>query len=777
MYNRFFVTLLLLLSVYCCLPLLLRAGPGCTDTLHLVIQSREEGKVVPVIGAVVGIGSMQSITDETGFVRFEGICPGKIHVHVHALGYHAVEADVPFKSGRDTLHLFVKTIGVTLDNIEIKGHRQAMQTPNVSSALYQEDLDKTRGGNLAESLEAIVGVRKLQTGAGIGKPVIQGMHSNRILILNNGIRQEGQQWGAEHAPEIDPFTAQSMVVVKGAEGVRFGSDAIGGVVLLEPAPLPVDSMVHAEVNLVGASNGRSGTGSAMLSGNVKKWPFLSWRLQGTLKQQGNMKTADYFLENSGLSERNYAATLAYTKAHMGVDVFYSHFHTRMGIFKGAHIGSLEDLQYSLEQGRPYGAGTFTYELQAPRQVVVHDLLKIKSHLHVSDYWHLNLVYGWQRNTRQEFDIRRGGRGSLPSQDIFLQTHTVDVNATYFDGRKWKAILGMNGLYQHNRNVAGTLTTPLIPDYVSNALGAYAIGRLVQHRYELEAGLRYDIKNINALGYDRNGSLYGSNRLFPTLTGSLGAVWHMSQQWDMRSHVGTAWRAPSVNELYSRGIHQSAGAYELGDSSLHAEKSLKWISSVQYNGNRQWLKAQLDVYAHYIQDYIYLSPTGTFYESLSGSFPIFQQMQTNARFLGADLTATARIPLGFDYTLKASVLRAKDMKSETFLPMIPADRLEQQLSWRPGTRGAIQQPYLQLAYEWVRQQDRFMPATDFAPPPPAYQLLHVHMGTQLSIGRQTLGIHFSVDNLTNALYKDYLNRFRYFAHDMGRNFTLRITYRI
>lgn len=741
------------------------------------VLSKENGQPVAVIGANVGIDNMHSITDIQGYVEFSGICPGKIHVHIHALGYQPEEADIMFKARRDTLVLFVQIKGVTLDNVEIKGHRQALQTPNASQSLYREDLDKRRGGHLAATLSAIPGVRNLQTGASIGKPVIQGMHSNRVLILNNGIRQEGQQWGSEHAPEIDPFIAQSITVVKGAEGVRYGSDAIGGVVLMEPAALPTDSSLHAEVNLIAASNGRSGTGSAMLSGHFKDWPQLSWRLQGTLKRNGNFKTADYYLENSGALESNYSAAVAYNREHMGLDVFYSHFRTKLGIFKGAHIGSLEDLLTSIERGRPYEAGSFSYKIGAPRQEVFHDLLKVKSHIHLSDYWHLNAQYGWQRDNRQEYDIRRGGRGSLPSMDLYLITQSLDVNATFYDGRRWKAIMGAHGQYQNNSNVTGTLTTPLIPDYIANSWGAYAIGRRLYPKYELEAGVRYDFRNINALGYNRSGQMYGSNRYFHTLTGSLGGVWHINQQWDLRSNLGTAWRAPTVNELYSNGIHQSAGAYEVGDSLLTAEKSIKWISSLQYRQASGRLKVDLDLYAHYIMDYIYLRPTSTFHESLSGSFPIFKQSQADARFLGADLRASIPLIWNMSYTLEAAVLRATNLSSGGFLPLIPADKLVHQLEWTPDALGLRSKPYVQLAYVFVARQNRYEPDADFALPPPASHLLNFSMGSQLTSGKHEVGIHFSIDNLTNTLYKDYLNGFRYFAHDLGRNFVLRLHYRI
>ena len=165
------------------------------------------------------------------------------------------------------------------------------------------------------------------------KPVIHGLHSNRVLILNNGIRQEGQQWGSEHAPEIDPFIANRLSVIKGSGALRYGGDAIGGVVLVEPKLLPTDPGIGGELNLAGFSNNRMGVISAMFEGNSFRWPAFSWRLQGTLKKGGNARTPNYWLDNSGVEEMNFSATATLQTKDKGVEFFYSQFNTKLGIFQ------------------------------------------------------------------------------------------------------------------------------------------------------------------------------------------------------------------------------------------------------------------------------------------------------------------------------------------------------------------------------------------------------------------------------------------------------------
>src|ERR1700748_828948 len=128
----------------------------------------------------------------------------------------------------------------------------------VSDTIGGKQLEETRGLSLGESLKTIAGVNSLQTGPSISKPVIHGVYSNRILILNNGVRQEGQNWGNDHAPEIDPFVATKLSVIKGPASIRYGSDAIGGVILVDPREMRTAPGVDGEVNLVGMTNGRVG---------------------------------------------------------------------------------------------------------------------------------------------------------------------------------------------------------------------------------------------------------------------------------------------------------------------------------------------------------------------------------------------------------------------------------------------------------------------------------------------------------------------------------------
>jgi len=219
--------------------------------------------------------------DEKGFYSFENLCPGNYILFCKHIGCDAI-IDTLQISG-NTQHNFYPEHHIEFQEIKIEVDKEEdfAQKPE---HLSERELNESRGLTLGDGLAKMNGVSQLKTGNNISKPIIHGMHSNRILILNNGIRQEGQQWGNEHAPEIDPFVAGDLAVVKGAGSVRYGPDAIAGVVLVNPKDLKSSPGISGELNLVGFSNGRQGNASATLDGNFEKIPALRWRAQGSLKR-------------------------------------------------------------------------------------------------------------------------------------------------------------------------------------------------------------------------------------------------------------------------------------------------------------------------------------------------------------------------------------------------------------------------------------------------------------------------------------------------------------
>lgn len=745
---------------------------GCDLSLYGKVIDDHDKQPLSFAGIFIVELDRGTASDSAGNYRITGLCPGVYTVRCTHLGCQPLELKIEVKkSMRWDFH--PEHHSEELDHIEVITSRTDEPTQSDES-LEGRELDETRGKSLGESLKEITGVTTIQTGASISKPVIHGMHSNRILVLNNGIRQEGQQWGAEHAPEVDPFIAGRLTVVKGAASVRYGPDAIAGVILVEPRPLRNSAGIGGELNLAGFSNGRQGAASAMLEGNFAKLPPLSWRAQGTVKRSGNINTPGYYLKNTGMEEYNFSAAAAFNKAMWGTEIFYSQFNTRLGIFSGSHIGNLTDLQKAFEMGEPQEKAGFSYEIGRPYQQVQHELLKAKAHAWAGKAGKLSLVYARQYNLRMEYDKHRPRKDSLAALDLpelkyEITTHIADLSWDHTTIKNFRGSIGVSSMTQGN-TYEGRF---FIPNYRNYSAGVFLIERWKKNKLELEAGGRYDRKQLNVYKRITNDSIYAPVLEFSNVSGTVGGIYKMENGFVLNANAGTAWRSPAVNELFSNGLHHGAASIEIGDERLLPEKAYNFIGTVSYNKEGKKLSGEASLYYNIIDNYIYLAPSLPPTLTIRGAFPTFRHKQTDATFKGIDASAGYKITKHLAFVTKASIVRAFNETAKEHLVLIPSDRYEGELEYTFNDGKRTKDAHISLSALHVTKQWRVPNGADFAPPPPAYALMNFSIGTGVMIKKQQLNFDLSVTNLLDTKYRDYLDRFRYYTDAIGRSINLRI----
>lgn len=710
--------------------------------------------------------------DSMGYFVFPGLCSGTYEFYCKHVGCDAVKKTITIQG--NTEGNFCPEHHVDFDAVNVMAAKMNEEVSLATRKLSEKDKNETKGFSLGDGLTRINGVRKLSTGNNISKPVIHGLHSNRILILNNGVRQEGQQWGNEHAPEIDPFIADELAVVKGANGVRYGPDAIGGVVLVNPKELRKTPGIGVELNLVGLSNGLQGNTSATLDGNSSKFPAISWRLQGTFKRGGNAKTPDYYLKNTGLKEYNFSYALAYNKPKYGIDFFYSQFNTDIGIFSAAHIGNLTDLQQAFEAEEPLESAGFTYDIDRPRQHIEHELFKTKGYLRTGKKGKIALTYARQYNKRLEYDKHVPLNDSLanlnlPALQFELTTHTAEIVWEHIRLKSFKGSVGVNGTYQEN-TYAGRF---FIPNFQKIGAGIFWIEswKPKASKLEIESGVRFD--NIYQRVYMwKDETIVSPAQNYMNMSGTIGAIYKVNKRLILRSNLGTAWRPPNINELYSNGLHHGAASIEIGDSTLVTEKAVNASASVEYSGKR--LSVVLDAYYNVINDFIYLKPTLVTTVTIKGAFPTFAHDQVNAHLRGLDFTLSYALTKEFKVISKASILRALNQTSRQHLVMMPADRFENSLEYNFKDGKKVENAYVSLSVTSVLKQSRVPENSDFVNPPEGYTVLNFAAGIDIPLNANSISLGISANNLLNVRYRDYMNRFRYFANEMGRNISVRAT---
>jgi iron complex outermembrane receptor protein len=625
------------------------------------------------------------------------------------------------------------------------------------------------------------GMRLMQTGNSVAKPVFRGMHSNRLLLMNNGIRQEGQYWGSEHSPEIDSYVAQSLAIVEGPDALRYASDAIAGVLLVEPPDVFAQSEFSGKVQTDLQSNGRGGSTAAEISGTLPLVEGLHYRFQGSLKKLGTMRDSRNFLTNTGVEEWNYSYALGYQRNAWKAEVYYSKFNQRFGLYRYSHLGNLTDLQNVLEGREQPDTSGFTYDFGRPFQQVSHELFKAKVEYRIDEKNRLEVVYARQYNRREEYDVHIGRNPSeralsSPQLAYGLTTHLAEALWHHAPG-KLNGVIGAAAMMRRNRYRG----RDFMPDYRNQNLGLFLIERYAHGPWNLTYALRYDRYSAQVFepvaAEDNPFSLY-----FDALSTSLALRRDLSDG-DLTLSTGTQWRAPAINEMFSNGLHHGAGGVEVGNPDLGRERSYNAALTLRKAGRRQ--SFQVVAHVNFVEDFIFMNPN-SIELTIRGAFPRFDFEQANALFRGVDIRYEVQPSEYWSATSTASFVWADNLDNSTYFIGIPAHHFEVDLRRAFQDTEKLKGLYCSVNAAYTMRQYRapgiypfdevgqngsaasLPEAFDFAAPPEGYFLLGAEAG--LRIGSSSLSL--AAENALNTAYRDYMNRFRYFADETGINFLLR-----
>ncbi|GAA5033298.1 membrane protein [Marivirga lumbricoides] len=763
---------------------LLFAQGNCRTTFSGQVLS--EGDHLPVAFATLYFPSIETgvQTDEKGNFTIDIPCNQSFNLEVSQVDFEKRLVEIVTSSETLKKEIYLQEKDQLMSSVTVHAHkREQVLQSNVESTLTVRELKKLKGKSLSEAVSTLPGVYNIKTGPGINKPMIHGLYGSRIQVINNEVAQMGQQWGVDHAPEIDPFVASRITIVKGAAAIKYGPRAIGGVLLLEPEPLVPDSAMHGSIDLIGFTNGRGAIGSGMVSGSVftkKSGESFNLRAQASGKKSGDLRTADYNLTNTGSNELNFSLAGNYINDNFQADLFYSRFQTEIGILRGAHVGNVDDFFEALYRRPPFYTKDFSYDINNPRQEVVHNLLKAKLHKDWEGKGALDFIYGFQQNNRKEFDIRRSSDDNRASVDLQLQSHVAKLS--YQHEPIWGNLSGSVGVdyeYQNNQNLPGTGTRPLIPNYSSFQAGVFLTELWEQKLWSAEAGIRYDRMNLDVLKFNDQDQLINPTHQYNMFSALVGGAYNFSRMLVYKGNISVSERAPNVNELYSQGLHHSVAAIEEGDANLQSEFSAKIINSLQLRWSEK-LKLNVDGHFSRIDNYIYLQPTAPRL-TIRGAFPVYEYQQTLATIYGFDAIGSYELFHHFSINTKASVIRGYDQTNDLPLIFMPADRWENTLTWRLTNTFSFKEIEFNLSGLKVFEQTR-APITEVeayeqapVPVPEGYFITNFSVDTERQLKNAQLNIGLSIYNLMNTSYTDYLNRLRFYAGETGRNIELRINY--
>lgn len=761
-------------------------GQETSDDDQVTICVVAEQSQEPLTGAVVCCeGVNPAITDT------EGRCviklkhgANKLKVTVSYIGYKTFTRLVTIPEDRK-ITLQLKDDSKQLDNVTVTALQRHTSVLQQSSAISQEALEKGGATSLAKLLETIPGVSSISTGNTIAKPVIQGMHSSRILLMNNGVRLESQSWGADHAPELD-YTGSSMVeVVKGAECIRYGFGAMGGVVLLNDAPLPYGNKalkVNGNVNLGYDTNARGLSSSASVETGYKKFGL---RLHGMYTKGGDYHTADYVLNNTGYNTISLSALAGYQGKKITATVFSSIYYQRSGIYYASKVSDIAQLIKRFEYGRPdpETIKPFSYEIKPPFQQSQHVTLKGELKWDINKNHQLDVTLSFQENLRQEFENRKKTQWSwIPMQDLILKTYKFDV-LWHAKWKLWKMTTdaGLSNTYQTNYNYPGTKQPAFVPNFAALSMGGYFLHKAEFGKLQCALGMRYDFRVLSVNGYSSlsNYTYYDDFKLYSNFTMSFATHYQFNDKWDARANIGWSWRPPDINELYAIGL-QDGSYWVVGNKNLASERGYKLVLGTRYRNT--WLSVEPSFFFQRINSYIYDhigEGKDRFHNHPSGKYPKFIYDQDDVKLYGGDIEATVKPIDRLTFVAKGEWMFARNITHNDWLPFMPSDRYGLSATYDlPLTKDYKYRSTLSLSGIYVTKQTRFDPDKDLVPDsPPAYFLLNGTAEFRIALPmKRELKFMIVGENILNALYKEYTDRFRYYAHERGANFSLRTLFK-
>lgn len=732
------------------------------------------------VNVVIQENSKGNSSDDSGQFKIDGLCASHYHINISHIGCETQTLHIDLVS--DTLlYIFLDHTEAAIGTVVVTG-KVDKSNGQARTSVNRKTLEDNTEKNLSGILENETGVHLIKNGGTISKPVVQGLYGNRLTVLNNGIIQSGQQWGNDHGPEIDPYSADEISVLKGASAIQYGGGNLGSVILVEPKRISRDPHLHGQINYTHETNGR---GNILNTRFGKYSPFVAWRLSGTLKKYGDSKTADYFLNNTGVTEANLSLQLEKTwNKVFFLDLYGSTFNTTLGILRGSQIGNVPQLNEALEREEPFFTEPdLSYDIDPPKQQVSHHLLKLKSKYFLNDNQIFEAVLAAQVNDRKEFDIRRGERSDIPTLSLLQQTVNAELLYSHTFENEWKIKLGNQNIFTNNTNNPETDVLPLIPDYLSWRLGAFGTASKQFERLFFNLGLRYDYEyqDVPTILNTVPKEILRFENVYNNLSGILTSKYNLTKEQTLSVNLGYAIRNPGINELYSMGLHQGVSGIEEGTPDLVSEKAIKltaqykWVPSTYFS---------LDALAYFqnFNDYIYLNPQDELRLTIRGVFPVFQYEQTDAQIYGLDISTQFTVRNSLLGTLKYSYLKGNDTRNDVPLIFMPPNRIFGSLTYQAqgvitlGKKMRMEETEFELNNRYVFEQKNILAAQDFVEPPAAYNLLGFKISTNLITQKYKVRLFMKADNLLNTQYRDYLNRQRYFADDLGLSVILGLNFK-
>lgn len=740
----------------------------------LLSQNSVKGKVTdetkaPIEEADIYIEQLHigTTSDENGNFELENIPQGTHKLSISYVGFNTQNIEINIVSSNIELNISLSPSVFHMDEVIVSVPFNKLQSENVMKIESKsiETLRKTGAPTLMQSISNIAGVSELSTGTGIGKPVIRGLSGNRVLVYTQGVRLENQQFGYEHGLGMNDSGIESVEVIKGPASLLYGSDALGGVLYLNPEKFAYQDETNIELNQNFYSNTLGSNTSLGVKTSKDKFKLI---FRGGFNSHADYQVPDGDrVTNTRFTEKDFKTGIG-----LNLDQFVTEFRYN---YNQSEIGIPEEI----------GNQTTSRSVELPYQDLETHILSLHNHFYLKES-KIDLNLGYIINNRKEFEEEHEHEEEHeeeeheeeehegPALDMNLKTLTYDLRYNFAKKGKFETIAGLQGMFQVNKNFGEEI---LIPDAVINDFGLLVTSTFeINERNSIQGGLRFDYRNLRSDPYEIEEGIDGQETIvegierdYKNFTFSLGYKSFLFNTITLRINLASGFRAPNLAELTSFGVHHGTNRFEIGNPDLESEQNFQTDISLEY-GNEHF-EIFANGFYNKLNNYIFANPTGEMFDD----HPVYEYIQSDAKLYGGEFGLHLH-PHPFDWLHLESSFETVTGEQDNgeYLPLIPANKWANTIRTEFKGSKNFSEIYAALNLDSYFDQNK---VSEFESSTEAYNLLNLRMGGNLNFNKMNLGINVSFNNLLNETYISHLSRLKTdLIPNPGRNLVLGLNFK-